>query len=84
MTDDLILEFKACLADISFARAGWDVRGMSLDQKQAEASAKKTAMARAREIWRDNPGRRDEIEAAFREYKPLATLDEITRQEAGK
>lgn len=84
MTEDLILEFKACLGTISYARAGWDVYDMPPDQKQAEASAKKTAMARAREIWRDNPGRRDEIEAAFREYGPLATLDEITGEESGK
>lgn len=72
-------EFLDCLGTISFARAGWDVYSMPLAQKEAEASASKKAMARAREIWRENPDQRDALRQAFKEYSPLATIGEIER-----
>lgn len=74
----LIEEFTKCLGDMSYSRAGWDYQ-LPPAQKAAEANQERSALERARTIWRDNPGLHDDLRAAFKEYKPLATMAEIER-----
>lgn len=78
-TPDVQVEFRKCLSDISFTRAGYDVRKMPPAQKSSEAAAGADAMTRARQIWSENPDKHDELRAVFKELGPLATVDEIER-----
>lgn len=76
---NIIDEFKKCLNDMSYVRAGWDFYDMPAHQKGQEASMGAKAKARACEIWRENPAMHDNLRAAFREVRPLATMEEIER-----
>ena len=72
-------EFRKCLCSISFTRAGWDYYDMAPVQKQSEAASGAKGLARAREIWAENPDAHDELRAVFKDLGPLATMDEIER-----
>ena len=74
----MIDEFKKCLRSMSHSRAGWDYQ-LPPAQKAAEDKAEATALARAREIWRDNPDAQDDLREAFKATSPLATMNEIER-----
>lgn len=75
--DPLIYDWKKALSTLSYTRAGWDFPDNPPAQKKAEADAGASALQRARSIWRDNPGRRGQLVAAFKALGPLATLDEV-------
>lgn len=72
----MIDEFKKCLLDMSYSRAGWDYQ-LPRSQRAAEATMEKSARDRAREIWAQNPEKHDQLRAAFTEVSPLATMSEI-------
>jgi gamma-glutamyltranspeptidase len=71
--------FKKNLADISYARAGWDYE-MSAAQRAEERRIERAALDSAREIWAKNPGQHSELRDVFHQISPLATLNEIDRQ----
>ncbi len=70
-------KFRQCLLDISFTRAGYDVRGMSPAQKSSEAATGSIAMSLAQAIWVANPDMHDELRAVFRDVEPLVEMREI-------
>ncbi len=72
----LIEEFKKCLTDMSYTRAGLDYT-MSPEQRAEERKSEQTAKARARAIWAENPDIHDDLRVAFNQTKPLATMSEI-------
>jgi hypothetical protein len=74
----LIEEFKKCLSAISYSRAGWDFQLLPA-QREWEAREEKAALARARQIWADNPALRDDLRTEFAARNPLATMEEIER-----
>ena len=74
-------EFKKCLNDMSYSRAGWDYQ-LPHTQRAAEATVEKSALVRAREIWAENPEMHEQFRVAFTEVSPLATMSEIARQSA--
>lgn len=77
MTDKpLIAEFTKCLGTMSHSRAGWDYQ-LPPAQRAEEDRQEKTALARARAIWAENPALHDELRAAFTVASPLATMREI-------
>ncbi len=69
-------EFSTCLKEISFARLGWDVQ-LPTAQRSKEAAVSNDHMTRAREIWAENEGLRDDLRAVFREARHLVELREI-------
>ena len=71
-------EFKKCLSTMSHSRAGWDYQ-LSPAQRAEENQAERSALSRARAIWAENPDQHDALRAAFTDFKPLATMDEIER-----
>ncbi len=75
---DLQAEFRKCLCDISFARAGWDYE-LHPAQKASEATLSSNSMTRARQIWAENPDKHGDLRAVFKDLQPLATMDEIER-----
>jgi hypothetical protein len=79
---DTIAQFKQCLTDMSFCRAGWDF-DLPAAQKAEERKLEQEALARAREIWARETALHDHLRAAFREAAPLATMSEIENQKAG-
>ena len=79
LVTNVIDEFIRCLGSVSFTRAGWDVRDMAPVQKQGEAESGAKGMARARQIWKDNPDKQDELRAAFVKFNPLVEMREIER-----
>ncbi len=78
MDADIHAEFRKCLVDISFARAGWDYE-LRPAQKASEASMSADRMTRARQIWAENENQRDELRAVFRDAQPLVEMREIER-----
>lgn len=72
-------DFTACLVEISFTRAGYDVREMSPTQKHSEAARASGCMMRARQIWADNPDQHDDLRNLFCEMQPLIEMREIER-----
>ena len=72
-------EFRKCLCEISFTRAGYDVRQMPPAQKSSEAARASGFMARARQIWAENENQHDELRAVFGEAQPLVEMREIER-----
>ncbi|KRA63081.1 hypothetical protein ASD85_06420 [Rhizobium sp. Root651] len=75
-TNELVDEFKKCLTDMSYARAGWDY-SMPPHQRAAERDLEQKAKARARAIWSENPASHDDLRAAFKQTQPLVTMSEI-------
>jgi len=78
---DIIAEFKQCLGTMSHSRAGWDY-DLPRDQRAKEDREEREALARAREIWSENPARHEELREAFKAASPLARMAEI-EQEGG-
>jgi hypothetical protein len=76
--NELVNEFTKCLNTVSYCRAGLDYE-LPRDQRAKEDSDEKTALARAREIWRSNPSQQDALRAAFSVAQPLATIAEIAK-----
>ncbi len=72
-------DFRKCLCEISFTRAGWDVRQMPSAQKSKEAASGDDYMTRARQIWADNPDKRASLRGVFEDVNPLMTMREIER-----
>lgn len=72
----LLAEFKKCLVDMSYSRAGWDYT-MSPEQRAAERSFEREAKSRARSIWAENPSIHEDLREVFSSAKPLVTMDEI-------
>ncbi|XHE14042.1 hypothetical protein PCC82_04650 [Agrobacterium deltaense] len=75
-TNKLVDEFKKCLTDMSYSRAGWDY-SMPPHQRAAERDLEQKAKARARVIWAENPASHDDLRAAFKQTQPLVTMSEI-------
>lgn len=75
---ELTAEFKKCLGTMSHSRAGWDCQ-LPAAQRAEENRQEREALARARAIWAENPDRHDDLRAAFKEFGPLATMNEIER-----
>jgi len=75
---ELTEEFKNCLNTMSYSRAGWDYQ-LPPAQRAEENRQEREALARAREIWSENPDRHDDLRAAFKAARPLATMNEIER-----
>lgn len=75
-TNALVDEFKKCLTDMSYSRAGWDY-SMPPHQRAAERDLEQKAKARARAIWSENPASHDDLRAAFKQTQPLVTMSEI-------
>ena len=78
MTTELQSEFRKCLCEISFQRAGWDYE-LPPAQKSKEAATSSDYMTRARQIWAENADKHDELRAVFRETQPLVQMREIER-----
>jgi len=74
----LISEFSECLKTMSYCRAGWDYE-LSPEVKRREDKQCADALAKAREIWRENTAIRADLRAAFKAASPLATMEEIER-----
>ncbi len=72
-------EFRKCLCEISFTRAGYDVREMPPAQKQSEADMAGANMTRARQIWSENPDQHDDLRTVFSDTQPLVEMREIER-----
>ena len=72
-------EFRKCLTEISYTRAGYDVREMPPAQKSNEAARACDCMTRARQIWADNPDKRASLRGVFQDVGPLVELREIER-----
>ena len=72
-------EFRKCLTEISFTRAGYDVRQMAPAQKSKEAARASDCMMRARQIWADNPDKRAGLRGVFQDVEPLIEMREIER-----
>ncbi len=72
-------EFRKCLCEISFTRAGYDVREMQPAQKASEAASASDSMTRVRQIWADNPDQHDDLRAVFASLNPLVEMREIER-----
>ena len=72
-------EFRKCLTEISFTRAGYDVREMPPTQKSKEAARASDFMTRARQIWADNPDKRASLRGVFQDVAPLVEMREIER-----
>lgn len=79
---DVIAEFKKCLTDMSYSRAGWDYQ-LSAAQRAEESKMAREALSRAREIWAADAALHDQLRAAFKEVSPLATMTEIENQKVG-
>jgi hypothetical protein len=79
--DIRIIEFKKCLSTMSHSRAGWDYH-LPPAQRREEDRQEKTALARARAIWAENPDSHEQLRAAFAEVSPLATMREIEQAPA--
>ncbi len=77
MTAKIQAEFRKCLCDISFTRAGYDVREMPPAQKAREAASGADAMTRLREIWAENPDLQDDLRMVFMLTGPLMEMREI-------
>ncbi len=75
-TNALVDEFKKCLTDMSYSRAGWDY-SMPPQQRAEERAFEQKAKARARAIWAENPASHDYLRAAFKQTQPLVTMSEI-------
>lgn len=75
---ELAAEFTKCLGTMSYSRAGWDYQ-LPPAQRAEENRQGSEALARARAIWSENPDRHDELRAAFKASRPLATMSEIER-----
>ena len=75
---ELIEDFKKQLGIMSHSRAGWDYQ-LPPAQRAEENRQEKAALERARAIWSENPERQNDLRAAFKEYGPLATMDEIEK-----
>lgn len=69
-------EFKKCLGTMSHSRAGWDYQ-LTPEQRAKEDREEAEALAKARSLWAENPDKHDDLRAAFRAYRPLATMAEI-------
>lgn len=78
---DITQEFKKCLSTMSHSRAGWDYQ-LPPVQRAEENRQEREALARARQIWAENPDRHDDLRKAFSEASPLATMSEIEKQAA--
>ena len=78
-TDTMQAEFRKCLCELSFTRAGYDVREMPPAQKSDEAARASDCMTRARQIWAENADEHDELRAVFQETQPLVEMREIER-----
>ena len=76
---EMLIEFRQCLCAVSFTRAGHDFYDMAPAQKQSEAASGARGMARARQIWADNPDLHDDLRAVFKDLGPLAEMREIER-----
>lgn len=74
--DELTDEFKRCLNQMSYCRAGWDYE-LPKAQRAEENRQEAAALARARAIWAENSDRHDDLRAAFKDAQPLATMREI-------
>ena len=79
MTTDLQSEFRKCLCEISFTRAGWDYE-LPPAQKSKEAAMASDCMTRARQIWSENPDKRDDLRSVFTDLQPLAEIREIEKR----
>ena len=79
MTTEMRAEFRKCLCEISFTRAGYDVREMPPAQKSDEAARASDCMTRARQIWAENADEHDELRSVFQETQPLVEMREIER-----
>lgn len=75
---DVIADFTKCLSVMSYSRAGWDYQ-LPPQQRAEEGRQEREALARARAIWAENADRHDDLRAAFKAAKPLATMAEIER-----
>ena len=75
----MLEEFRKCLCAVSFTRAGHDFYDMAPAQRQNEATYGTKNLARARQIWADNPNAHDDLRAVFNDLKPLAEMREIER-----
>ena len=73
------VEFRKCLFEISFTRAGYDVREMPPAQKSSEAATSSDYMTQARQIWTENADKHDLLRAVFKETNPLVERREIER-----
>ena len=76
MNEKIVSEFVKCLVAVSFWRAGWDFQ-LPPQQRDEETASGQKALARAREIWAENPDSHDDLRVAFKEASPLATMSEI-------
>ena len=72
-------EFRKCLGEISFTRAGYDVREMPPAQKSKESAKASDFMMRARQIWAENPDKRASCRGVFQDVNPLVEMREIER-----
>ena len=72
-------EFRKCLTEISFARAGYDVREMPPAQKSKEAARASDCMTRARQIWAENPDKHASLRGIFEDVNPLLEMREIEK-----
>ncbi len=70
--------FTELLNTISYTRAGWDFE-LTREERDKEIRQEKAALAEARSIWQGNPDQRENLDAAFRAAKPLATIEELER-----
>ena len=78
-TATLQSEFRKCLTEISFTRAGYDVREMPPAQKSGEAARASDCMTRARQIWAENPDKHASLRGVFKDVNPLVEMREIER-----
>ena len=72
-------EFRKCLCEISFTRAGYDVRQMPPAQKSSEAATSSDYMTQARQLWAENPDKHASLRGVFKDVNPLVEMREIER-----